>query len=808
VIILFLAATARGHAAPSSEMCLGLAPVHSVTVTNVAGIPFLSFAPRDLAEGKSVEFSLHGITAYRLFLFGMVNNPDTTQPSWGGGDSFQNFFIGDSDGYLLLTYVSGQRDEIPLVFGYTIFWRQGFRGGPAPFSTDPAARARLDAALCVFNGLDAYRSNSPLCLCVIPRLEPLKSITLVDSPKKIGYPVLNGLTFIVATNQVQTNTSLVPLGNLALQPEINQWFKIHAVKATNPFPGQRQRAVQNLGHELDTTPGNITFKSVRHAAGTIQTTTNDLPFIRFYGPVEAEIMTEVYRENSAELLTRVEPDGMVRESNPQADNYRGFGGYLPRAASFKNTYYTRNWAPTLLDNWGQFEKASSALDYFDHWLMYFPQSYPKLQIGGKPVPGHATVICNEPHIYYDTLRNHGWPTRFTSRDMGNPETDGHGFMMLNHYNAWVKTGRSPEWVKAHWPEIREAAEYIPWQLDHPKLSFSEHGLLYSESEGGMEMESFYCNVPCWLGLKAFADMADTAGQTASATRWRSYADKMQAAMDGYYPKTQMPWGDIWDTNKTANWGGYPVTALAPVLFGLDYWGLALRGSLPPGWEARTDRTWKLAVTEMKPPWCASAGYGYGQAYYAIAGMLLDQTADTDQIIDWMARMIFAPSQPHPFRVPEGVTIAGDASEWRRWGDVGNLFQMGAVLRAIQVMTGFDDLSTNELRIIPRIPSDWQGVEITNQPVRALSQGRSQIARVDFKFIRVDSGQKLEAIINPNLPLDRVRLRLGPVSKTVAPRAFLDDHPIDAQTEDEGDACWVWLTFKNLAAGKHHIVVAP
>ncbi|MGH7979848.1 MAG: hypothetical protein ACREE6_10770, partial [Limisphaerales bacterium] len=358
----------------------------------------------------------------------------------------------------------------------------------------------------------------------------------------------------------------------------------------------------------------------------------------------------------------------------------------------------------------------------------------------------------------------------------------------------------------HWAALREAAEFVPWQLDNPKLSFSEHGLLYSESEGGMETESFYCNVPCWLGLKTFAQMADAAGHADFARRWRAYADKMQAAMDAYYRKTVNPWGDVWDPAKTANWGGYPITALAPVLFGADYWGLELRGSLPPGWEARTERTWNMAVAAMKPRWCAPAGFGYGQAYYAIAGLLLDQTADTDKIINWTARLIFAPGQSHPFRVPEAVTIADGASEWRRWGDLGNLFQMGAVVRAIQVMTGFDDLSTNQLRIIPRIPTDWQGLEVKDQAVRALSNGRSKMVRLDFKFVRGRSGRTLAAWLKPNMPLDKVLVRLGPVSETASPEAFLDGAPVTTRLEDEGDSRWVWLSLENLVAGEHHILV--
>jgi hypothetical protein len=771
----------------------------------VGGIPFFQFEPQNNAEGKSITFPLPTVIADRLYFLGLTNSPDLAHPAWGGGDSFQNFFIGDSDGRIELKYASGKCDEIPLVFGYTIFWRQIYGISSAPFSTNAAARARLDAALCVLNGLDAYKENEPFCLCVIPRQEPLVSMTVVDNPKKIGFPAIEGLTFSTRSNLPQTDATTVSLGDFQPDTNVGQWLNTHSVEAANPFPPSRRRAVKALQNFLYTTPADLTLGKVRRAAASVELTANNLPSIHFHGSVEAEILSEVYRENSAELLTRVDPDGMVHESNPTADNYNGFGGFTPDMGPFKTDYYTRNWAPVLLNDWGCFTKASATLDFFDRALMFFPESFPKLQMDGKPVPGHATVICNKPLVYYDGLRLGGWPTKYTSHDMGNPETDGHGYMMLSHYSSWVKSGRSPAWVQAHWPALQEAAEFIPWQLDNPKLSFSEHGLLYSESEGGMNKCSFFCNVPCWLGLLGFAEMADASGHAEKAARWRTYANKLQAAMEAYFPTNNKTWGKVWDPKKTADWGGYPIAAMAPILFGADYWGFDLRRQMPDGWAECADRTWKMSLAAMQPEGCASCGFGYGQAHYALSGLLLDDTAHTGKIVDWTARMIFAPSQSHSFRVPEGVVMATDQSMWRRWGDLGNLYQMSAVLRVIQVMTGIDDLSSGELRIMPRIPAHWSGLSVENQPVNALSDGRSQIVRLQFNYARDPAGRHFNVDLNPDLPLDRVRVRVGPTAQGSFESA-LDGRPVKVEPQTEGDARWAWLTLNHLSPGKHRITI--
>lgn len=86
-------------------------------------------------------------------------------------------------------------------------------------------------------------------------------------------------------------------------------------------------------------------------------------------------------------------------------------------------------------------KVNAAVDYFDRWMMYFPNSYPELQLGGKPVPGHASVIANKPLIYFDVLRKVGWATKYKTHDFGNGENDGHGMLMLSRWRTWLKQGK-------------------------------------------------------------------------------------------------------------------------------------------------------------------------------------------------------------------------------------------------------------------------------------------------------------------------------------------------------------------------------
>ena len=407
-----------------------------------------------------------------------------------------------------------------------------------------------------------------------------------------------------------------------------------------------------------------------------------------------------------------------------------------------------------------------AIDFLDHWLMYFPRSFPDIQMDGKPVPGHATVIANKPHVYFDELSKVGWPTKYKTRDYGNPETDGHGMLMLTRWRAWVKEGRTSDWVNRRWEAINEAAEWIPWCLDNPELSFSEHGLLYAESEGGMMEMSLYCNVPCYLGLLAYADMADAAGKHDKAVRWREQAERLLIAMDAYFPGTVDKWGDVW----------YP------------------------------RRTYEMQRTKCQPEFCSPAGLGYNQCYFAQASLLLDRMNDADGFVRWLARFCFAPNRPHPYRSPEGVTIASDASVWRRWGDLGNLYQMAEVVYTIQVILGIDDLDVSCLKLMPRLPVGWTGMNITDWPVRTISGGKSEDVNLSVSIKQNEPGRAFEIDIKADKDVDNCRLRIGPFAEDVEKvKIKTGGETAIKDLFSSGDSRWVWIDLKNI--GKCRIEAA-
>src|SRR5208337_3003283 len=160
----------------------------------VDGIPFLKNTALTLSEeGGSASLRDLNIKAKHLYLLGCVNSVDAPHYNWGGTDDFKNQFVGDSAGDLRIEYRSGTVDTIPLLFGYTLWWHEGYSVSPEPFKSDPGKRAILDRALYVADGISG--GSAPYYLRINLRDQPVVGIELLDDAGHAGQPVIDGITF-------------------------------------------------------------------------------------------------------------------------------------------------------------------------------------------------------------------------------------------------------------------------------------------------------------------------------------------------------------------------------------------------------------------------------------------------------------------------------------------------------------------------------------------------------------------------------------------------------------------------------------
>lgn len=760
------------------------------------GIPFIAgefMIPEK--EGATVSCETNGVKAESVYLFGCINSVHLPNPFWGGSDGFQNFFIGDSIGTLTISYVSGKTSHIPLILGFSVWWNDTYRIAPEPFVFNKKAFAKLNRSLYVANGISLKKT--PYYIKIDLNNEPVKKVSIQDNPNKIGYMIVNGITFSNVKNGLSLNAvSWKKLQGNPIPPEQYKWQKKHTIKSSHPYSAAQQKAVSEVEHLLSNSPDDISSKTISKVKPVITADNFQGPKVKFGGATLGKLLTNIYYENADQILERIDSTGKVHESAKGSDFYRGFGTWSPGLGAFYDDSYTRIRALTILSAMGFTSKANNAINYFDDWLMYFPRAFPKIQLGGKPVPGHAVVIANKPHFYFDKLDRKRWPTQFKTHDFGNPENDGHGLLMLNAWRTWIKDGRRPEKVNSRWTAITEAVEYIRWALDHPDLSFSQHGLLYSESEGGMDKESMYCDFPCYIGLLAYADMAKTAGKPEKAKDWQNLAARLLKAMNAYYPKNEKLWGKVWDADKSAEWrwaGDH--STLAPIVIGMDYWGFDVLHHLPAGWKSITLNTYKRQLTKTQFPGISAAGIGYGQCYLTQASLLVDEMKEASKDIARLAQFCFSPRLPHPYRVPEGATVKADGSQWRRWGDLGNLYQLAEVVYTVQVMIGIDDIQTDTVKLMPRLANNINSMEVSEWPIRTYSGAESILTPLSLKINRNVQHTTFNAKVRTVKSVNNFRFRLGPFPLNVNEvEISLNGKTEKKHLKQSGDSKWVWISF--------------
>jgi len=765
----------------------------------VDGIPFLRstfWQPEENEYMSNFLYNLN-INADSVYLLGCLNSVDIAHPAWGGGDGLRNFFIGDTAGEIAIGYVDGKIDIIPLVFGYTAWWDNNYKASPEPFASDAKVKKQLDEALCVANGLEGYANpEKNYYLKIKLREEQVKSIEFKDNPKRIGFYQVDGLTFSGINEKTISKKFLIESGNQLPADKIS-WLKNHTIDSTNSYPENRQKAIKKLREKFYGSLSDINEKTLAATPSEITEKNFPGPKISFSGSPIATLLTRIYYENADQILGRIDEDGMVHESGAKSDFFNGFGGWTPDLQPFYTCAYTRFRGLTAIGHLGFEKKVNQAIKFFDKWLMYFPETFPEIQLGGKPVPGHATVIANKPHVYFDELTKVGWRTKYQTRDFGNPENDGHGLLMITRWRAWKKQGMTKKWIDDRWEAINEAAEYILWCLDNPELSFSTNGLLHNESE---------CDFVCYLGLLGYAEMAEFSGRNEKAERWKKQAQRLFDAMMTYYPENIEPWGDVWNPKKNALFG-YIHSTLAPACIGMDFWGYEAMNKMSKDWAERTRRTYKMQLKRNKPEFAATAGIGYGQCYITQSALILDEMEDAEKLVDWMARVCFAPRLPHPYRVPEGSIISGDGTTWRSWGDLGNLYQLVDVVQTILLITGIDDINPEELKLMPRLPADMPEMEIKDLPVRTMSNGKSELVNISLKMEKKKNA--IELNFSNAKPIDKVRLRLGPFSlSTKSVKIKLNNKKIPAKLEKSGDSKWVWITIENVEKEFECLVYLP
>jgi hypothetical protein len=289
-----------------------------------------------------------------------------------------------------------------------------------------------------------------------------------------------------------------------------------------------------------------------------------------------------------------------------------------------------------------------------------------------------------------------------------------------------------------------------------------------------------------LALLATAKMADRLGRSDQAADYRQLAAKIEEGMEKYLVAKDGSW--IWCIDAQTL---KPVAAIlnAPgnrgvgALNGVVAMDADVLGFIPEGpmWAhiSHSEKTFEdlyntpLRKTEfdrygiwtqfdiLAGGLLASPSYGQG---YALQSMLLyDKLGMAEKALDWLANATYKPvpeytlhrTSPYYFYErmysPDAV---GKVPLAEGCGAL-NLVNVSEPLKVSRLMLGVDDSALQNVRIIPRIPSNWQGVEAHNWPIRT-SHG---VVRADIRFEQKNGGGDLTVKLAPGEKIDSLQVRM-------------------------------------------------
>ncbi len=694
------------------------------------GVPF--------AAG-TLPFSSNGVArvdidgrAKRIFLLGMT---DTAKAhSWTElKDYSRRYFIGDEMGEICLDYADGSSQVFPLIFGESLWWGQIFYDYPHPFDTDAQFRETLQKSLRLYPPTPVRDGN--YVAVIVPRDSAIKDIVFKNNPKKLGVPMITGITVESATGEESSNG--IALSGQPLSSEFVKFVDEKPLSQQGMGTKDNQLRLEDLKRAFYTSDEN--FKG--HVATRIPQGYFG-PTVSFKGDIYASILENAFYDNVHDITSKVTDDGMYHTSTKDAPNWSRYSGF----GTFTTTdgcYYGESWSRDMgrsMQELTDLNYTNETLRCADYCLRTARTN--QIEFHGVVLPPHWGRIANKP------------------QDWCVFENDGHGLVTMFLYKLWLRLPDRDEWLRVRWPDVKAAGDWVLWQLQHPEISQSTNGILFTTSEsakikGGY---SVYPDYTCLIALQALAQMADSIGETNSAEQWRACADKLHAAMADQYMTNDPKYGRVW----TLNDAGWPnrSTVLGPLILSADYQGFA-PGDDDADWHAANEAAYQRLIDKYKPFGFYAQAMGYGQGFVSQAALLLDRMHDATMILDWAAKEIYYP-QYDSFIAPEGADIDPTGRYWYRLGDLGNGVQEGEIIKALRLVIGVDDTQPNRLQFYPRMPYDWDEMAVNRYPVLCENSGKLETAYLTYKLSRTAKGMKLE--ISADKQLGPIAMRLGPFGK--------------------------------------------
>jgi hypothetical protein len=495
--------------------------------------------------------------------------------------------------------------------------------------------------------------------------------------------------------------------------------------------------------------------------------------LRFFGSPDADLLTHEFEESFQGVL-RKNFVGKAANGFPA-----GFVGASPQGQIWGGTMWSRDG--------GTFLRELVMRGYYEHAALLAEcliglvgknqegfYSFPMFFTGSKP----GTV---------------DWPPGMNAAaeplvPRSGTELDGTASIVIGMVLLWERLpGGHP--TKNH---IQEFLSQDASPVNYLKSCLKNQPLVPGSGEfgGGMGSPGDYYNVVqnnlSMLALLAAANMAEESGSRDLAEDDRQLAAKVRDDMEKYLvdkdggwlwcvdPKTLKPDPAVNNSEANRGFGGLNgVACMYSDVLGFE--------PLTSSWqgiqhcEKTFDRLYQTPLRQQQFQkygiWTqfdvlaggllASPAYGQG---YALQTMLLyDKLEIAEKALSWLANATYRPvpqyklhrDSPYYFcertYSPDAV---GKVPLEEGCGAL-NLVCVTEPLKVSRLLLGVDDSTLSSVRIIPRIPPGWKGVEASNWPIRT----RRGVARADIRFERQGTGAKLTLKLASGQQIDELKVRM-------------------------------------------------
>jgi hypothetical protein len=288
-----------------------------------------------------------------------------------------------------------------------------------------------------------------------------------------------------------------------------------------------------------------------------------------------------------------------------------------------------------------------------------------------------------------------------------------------------------------------------------------------------------------LALRAAARMAEDSGSPGEAAEDRRLAGKIAANMEKYFVAPDGSW--IWsvdlhsmqpdpavlDSESNLGFGGVNgVNAMFSDVLGFDP---PVSSPFFQHGEKSFERLYNTPLRRREFDrygiWTQfdllAGGFltspSYGQGYALQAMLLTDKLEMAGKALSWLVNATYRPvpaytlhrASPYYFYERTYSPDAVGRIPLAEGCGALNLVNVTEPLKVSRLMLGVDDSSPATVRILPRIPPDWQGVEARNWPILT----RSGLVRADISFARQGAGAELTVRLAPGQRIDDLRVRM-------------------------------------------------